>query len=146
MKILVPISNFVDRERLLEALSVFKSIEGFSVTLFNVIEVSSITIPLNSEIFEREISETRSKLLPFTNWLESQNFNTKLKVSVSRSAAEGIIEEANSGGYSFIIMMKRKFRGKFQKLFHKSITEAVIRNTKCMVLTFLIDPKRTWRL
>ncbi len=146
VKILVPISNFVDRERLLEALNVFKSVEDFSVTLFSVIEVTSTTLPLNSKIFESEISEARSKLLPFANWLESQNFNVNLKVSVSRSATEGVIEEANSGGYSFIIMMKRKFRGKFKKLFHKSITEAVIRNTRCMVLTFLIDPKRTMRL
>jgi nucleotide-binding universal stress UspA family protein len=146
IKILIPISNFVDREMLIDALNIFKSLGDISITLFNIVEVSSTTLPINSFLFKREISNERSRIQRLVDWLISQNFNVNLKVSIARSSAEGIIEEANSEGYSFIIMMKRKFRGRFQKLFHKSITEDVIRNTRCMVLTFLIDEKRTLRL
>ena len=146
VKILIPISNFIDREMLMEALNIFKSLGAISITFFNVVEISSTTLPINSSLFEREISNERSRLQRLVDWLISQNFKVNLRVKVSRSSAEGIIEEANSEGYSFIIMMKRKLRGRFEKLFHKSITEEVIRNTKCMVLTFLIDEKRALRL
>ncbi|KON26372.1 hypothetical protein AC481_07325 [miscellaneous Crenarchaeota group archaeon SMTZ-80] len=131
---------------LIEALDIFESTREMSITLFNVVEVPSTTLPINSSLFKREIAYERSRIQPLVSWLNSQNFNATLKVSVSRSSAEGIIEEANSEGYSFIIMMKRKLRGRFQKFFHKSITEDVIKNTRCMVLTFLIDEKRALRL
>ncbi len=131
---------------LIEALNIFKASRNVLITLFNVVEVSSTTLPINSSLFEREITNERSRMQPLANWLNSQNFEVNLKVSVSRSSAEGIIEEANSEGYYFIIMMKRKLRGRFQKFFHKSITEEVIKKTRCMVLTFLIDEKRALRL
>jgi nucleotide-binding universal stress UspA family protein len=131
---------------LIEALNIFKLTRNVSITLFNVVEVTSTTLPINSSLFEREIANERSKMQPLASWLNSQNFDVNSKVSVSRSAAEGIVEEANSEGYYFIIMMKRKLRGRFQKFFHKSITEDVIKNTRCMVLTFLIDEKRALRL
>ena len=131
---------------LIEALNIFESAREMSITLFNVVEVPSTTLPINSSLFKREIAYQRSRIQPLASWLNSQNFNATLKVSVSRNSAEGITEEANSEGYSFIIMMKRKFRGRFQKFFHKSITEDVIKNTRCMVLTFLIDEKRALML
>lgn len=131
---------------LIEALNIFKSTRNLSITLFNVVEISSTTLPINSSLFEREIANERSRMQPLASWLNSQNFDVNLKVSVSRSSAEGIVEEANSEGYYFIIMMKRKLRGRFQNFFHKSITEDVIKNTRCMVLTFLIDEKRALRL
>lgn len=131
---------------LIEALDIFESAREMSITLFNVVEVPSTTLPINSSLFKREIAHQRSRIQPLVSWLNSQNFNATLKVSVSRNAAEGITEEANSEGYSFIIMMKRKFRGRFQKFFHKSITEDVIKSTRCMVLTFLIDEKRALML
>ncbi len=103
-------------------------------------------MPIESSPFEGEIEDAKLRISESVKWLSSQNYRVNSKISVSRSIADGIIEEANTGGYSFIIMMKRKIRGRFQKLFHKSITEEVIRYAGCMVLTFLIDEKRSIKI
>jgi len=125
IKILIPISNFIDKEKLIEALSILP------------------TLPIDSSPFRKEFENAKTKISTIVDWLNSQDFNTELKVVISRSAEDGIIEEANSSGCSIILMMKRRIRGKFHKMFHKSRTEKVIRDTGCMVLIFLIDEKKS---
>ena len=105
-----------------------------------------MTLPIDSSSFKMEIERARSRFSILVDWLNSQDFNASLKITVSRSAAEGIVEEAKSGKYSLIIMMKRKIRNKIYKIFQKSRTEQVIRDTGYMVLTFLIDEKRASKL
>ncbi len=115
---------------------------NLSITLFRVIEAPSRTLPIDSSPFESEIETAKSKMSDLDKWLSSQNYNVNLKINVSRNAAEGIIEEANSGGYSLIIMMKRTIKSRFQKLVRRSMTEEVIRYARCMVLSFIIDERR----
>jgi nucleotide-binding universal stress UspA family protein len=38
--------------------------------------------------------------------------------------------------------MKRRIRGGLSKLLHRSVSEKVIRSTKAMVLTFLVEHER----
>ena len=142
IKILIPISNFIDKEKLIEALSILPK-DNLKVTLFHVIEIPSMTLPIDSSPFRKEFENAKTKISTIVDWLNSQDFNTELKVVISRSAEDGIIEEANSSGCSIILMMKRRIRGKFHKMFHKSRTEKVIRDTGCMVLIFLIDEKKS---
>lgn len=142
IKIIIPISNFIDKEKLIEALSILPK-DNLKVTILHVIEIPSMTLPIDSSPFIKEIEKAKTKLLTIVNWLNSQGFNTVLKVVISRSAEDGIVEEANSSGCSIILMMKRRIRGKLHKILHKSRTEKVIRDTDCMVMIFLIDEKKS---
>jgi len=142
IKILIPISNFIDKEKLIEALSILPK-DNLTVTLFHVIEIPSMTLPIDSSTFRKEIEKAKTKFSTIVDWLNSQDFNAELKVVISRSAEDGIIEEANSSGCTIILMMKRRIRGKFHKIFHKSKTEKVIRDTGCIALILLIDEKKS---
>ena len=63
------------------------------------------------------------------------------KVVTSRKTADGIISEANNGNYTVVLLMKRRIRNGWGKIFHKSMTEQVLRFTNPLVLTFLADPE-----
>ncbi len=138
-KILIPISTFVDREKIAHALHALSVFKDPMIVLFHVIEVPSRTSPINTHPFKDEIAEAEGRLRPVADWLRSQNYNTVVRVVVARDKIEGIVAEANEGDYSFVLMMKRKIRGRIAKLFHKSTSEAVIGSVKCLVLTTLLD-------
>jgi len=139
VKILIPISTFVDREKIAHALHALSVFKDPTIVLFHVVEAPSRTTPVNTHPFKDEIADAESRLLPTADWLRSQNYNAVVRVVVARDKVEGIVAEANEGGYSFVLMMKRKIRGRIGKLFHKSTSEAVIRSARCLVLTTLVD-------
>jgi len=139
VKILIPISSFVDREKIAHALHALSVFKNPMVVLFHVIEVPSRTSPVDTHPFKNEIAEAENRLVPVADWLRSQNYNAVVRVVVARDTVEGIVAEANEGDYSFVLMMKRKIRSGIAKLFHKSTSEAVIRSAKCLVLTTLVD-------
>jgi len=139
VKILIPISTFVDREKIAHALHALSVFKDPVVVLFHVVEVPSRTSPVNTHPFKDEIAEAEDRLLPIADWLRSQNYNAVVRVVIARDRVEGIVAEANEGGYSFVLMMKRKIRGGISKLFHRSTSEAVIRSARCLVLTTLMD-------
>jgi len=139
VKILIPISSFVDREKIAQALHALSVFKDPIVVLFHVVEVPSRTSPVDTHPFKNEMAEAENRLLPIADWLRSQNYNAVVRVVVARDKVEGIVTEANEGDYSFVLMMKRKIRGEIGKLFHKSTSEAVIRSVKCLVLTTLVD-------
>lgn len=139
VKILIPISSFVDRKKIAHALHALSVFKDPIVVLFHVLEVPSRTSPVNTHPFKDEIAEAENRLLQLADWLRSQNYNAVVRVVVARDTVEGIVAEANEGDYSFVLMMKRKIRGGIAKLFHKSTSEAVIRSVKCLVLTTLVE-------
>ena len=139
VKILIPISSFVDREKIAQALHALSVFKDPIVVLFHVVEVPSRTSPVDTHPFKNEMAEAENRLLPIADWLRGQNYNVVVRVVVARDKVEGIIAEANEGDYSFVLMLKRKIRGGIDKLFHKSTSEAVIRSVKCLVLTTLVD-------
>jgi len=137
VKILVPIVTRADRElmtRALYALSAFKDPE---VVLFHVVEMPSRTVPIEVISHREEIALAEEVLSPTAEWLEKQGYRTRKKIVVARDVAEAIVTEANSEDYMFVIMTKRRPKKGFRGLFDRSVSEAVIRQTKCMVLTTL---------
>jgi len=148
VKILVPIATSADRQlmtRALYALSAFKDPE---VVLFHVVEMPSRTVPIEVISHKEEIALADEILSPTTEWLEKQGYATRKKIVVARDVAEAIVTEANSEDYTFVIMTKRRPKKGLRGLFHRSVSERVTRETKCMVLTTLsteLEPKETAR-
>jgi nucleotide-binding universal stress UspA family protein len=138
-KILIPISNFIDKEKLIQALHILSKLENPLIILFHVIEIPSRTVPINGSILSQEIKKAKEMLKSVSRWLTEQNYEVSIKVVVARNTVEGIIEEANSGGYALVLMLKRKVKKGLKGLFHKSISEAVIRSVKCLVIVMLAE-------
>jgi len=141
-RILIPISNFIDREKVAKALDAVSTPETHSIVLLHVIEVPSLTSPIDVSHFKGEVEAAAGKLEGIAEWIRRQGYKVEVKVLVARDVAEGIVEESNRGGYRIILMMKRRIRGGLSKLLHRSVSEKVIRSTKAMVLTFLVEHER----
>lgn len=139
VKILIPIATYVDKEKITRALHALSAFRNPLLVLFHVIELPSSTVPVNGSLYGEEISRSEARLGPIADWLSAQGYAVRVRVVVARKIAEGIIDEANSGGYAFVVMMKRKIRRGIGRLFQRSVSEAVIKSTKCMVLTALVE-------
>ena len=137
VKILVPIADRADRQlmtRALYALSAFKEPE---IVLFHVVEMPSRTVPIEVVSHKEEIALADEVLSPIAEWLKKEGYETHKKIVVARDVAEAIVNETNAEDYAFVIMTKRQPRKGVGGLFHHSVSERVIRETKCMVLTTL---------
>ena len=137
VKMLVPIADRADRQlmtRALYALSAFKDPE---IVLFHVVEMPSRTVPIEVVSYKEEIALADEVLSPITEWLKKEGYVTRKKIVVARDVAEAIVNEANSEDYAFVVMTKRQPKKGVRGLFHHSVSERVIRETRCMVLTTL---------
>ncbi|MHA1238368.1 MAG: universal stress protein [Candidatus Odinarchaeia archaeon] len=137
-KILIPISKNVDKEKITQALTVLYFFREPLIVLLHVIEVP-ITAPLNIELYQDEKTKIEKLISGIRQWLEEQGFKVKTKIAVARNASQGIIEEANSGGYSILILMKRRPPRGLRKLFYKSHTDMVTSNVNCISLIIPIS-------
>ncbi|MEM2122835.1 MAG: universal stress protein [Candidatus Bathyarchaeia archaeon] len=138
-RILIPISNFIDREKVAKALDAISTPETHSIVLLHIIEIPSLTSPIDASHFRDDVDKVAGKLERVAGWIREQGYKVEVKVLVARDVAEGIVEESNMGGYQIILMMKRKIRSGLSRLLHRSVSEKVIRSTKAMVLTFLVE-------
>lgn len=137
VRILVPIATRADRQlmtRALYALSAFKDPE---IVLFHVVEMPSRTVPIEVVSHKEEIALADEVLSPIAEWLKEEGYVSRKKIVVARDVAEAIVNEANAEDYAFVIMTKRQPKKGVRGLFHHSVSERVIRETKCMVLTTL---------
>jgi nucleotide-binding universal stress UspA family protein len=137
VKILVPIATSADKQlmtRALYALSAFKDPE---IVLFHVVELPSRTVPIEVVSHREEIALADEVLSPIAEWLKEQRCTSRKKIVVARDVAEAIVNEANAEDYAFVIMTKRHPKKGLGGLFHHSVSERVIRETRCMVLTTL---------
>jgi len=139
-RILIPISTFVDKPRLFKALQVLSNLKNPVVVLFKVVEVPRRTTPLDPSVWKEDIERAENFLAKLTSWLRGEGYRVETKVVTARDAAEGIIAEANDGSYTVVLLTKRRVHGGWGRIFHKSISEIVIRYTNPLVLTFLADP------
>ena len=139
-KILVPVSTFVDKVRLFKALQAL-STKNPLVVLFRLVEVPRQTTPLDPDVWRDDIKAAEDFLTKPALWLRGEGYRVENKVVTARDAAEGIIAEANNGGYTVVLLTKRRIRGGWGRIFHKSISEEVIRYTNTLVLTFLAEPQ-----
>ena len=137
VKILVPIATSADRQlmtRALYALSAFKDPE---IVLFHVVELPSRTVPIEVVSHKEEIALADEVLSPVAEWLKEQGYVSRKKIVVARDVAEAIVNETIAEDYAFVIMTKRQPKKGVRGLFHHSVSEHVIREAKCMVLTTL---------
>ncbi len=139
-KILVPVSTFVDKARLFKALQAL-STKNPLVVLFRLVEIPRQTTPLDPDLWKDDIKEAEDFLAKPAMWLRSEGYRVENKVVTARDSAEGIIAEANNGGYTVVLLTKRRIRSGWGRIFHKSISEEVIRYTNTLVLTFLAEPQ-----
>ena len=137
VKILVPIAASADRELMIRALYTLSAFKDPEIVLFHVVEMPSRTVPIEVISRKEEIALAEEILSPTTEWLDKQGYATRRKVVVARDVAEAIVAEANSEDYTFVIMTKRRPRKGVRGLFHRSVSERVTREAKCMVLTTL---------
>ncbi len=140
-KILVPVSTFVDKAKLFRALRVLSTLKNPLVVLFKVVEVPRQTTPLDPSIWKDDIKNAEEFLSASALWLRGEGYRVETKVVTSRDTADGIISEANNGSYTVVLLMKRRIRSGWGRIFHKSISEEVIRFTNTLVLTFLAEPE-----
>ena len=138
-KILVPVATFTDKRRLFQALQLIAAIRDPLVVLFRVVEVPQRTNPLDPSLWKDDITKAEDFLGKEEAWLKSEGYRVESKVVTARDTAEGIIDEANNVGYAVVLMMKRRIRKGWGKIFHRSTSEEVIRYANPLVLTFLAD-------
>ncbi len=139
-KILVPVSSFVDKNRLMRALQLLAALKDPLIVLFKVVEVPHRTNPLDPELWRDDIKRSEDFLNEPASWLKGEGYNVEVRVRTARDTADGIVNEANNGGYTVVLMMKRRIRTGWSGFFHKSISEEVIRFSNPLVLTFLAEP------
>jgi len=139
-KILVPVSTFIDKARLFNTLQVLSNLKNPVVVLFRVIEVTRRTTPLDPGVWKDDIRAAENFLAKPATWLRAKGYRVETKVVTARDSAEGIIAEANNGGYTVVLLTKRRIRSGWGRIFHRSISEEVIRYTNTLVLTFLAEP------
>ena len=140
-RILVPVFTFIDKRKLFRALQVLSTLKNPLVVLFRVVEVPRQTTPLDPTVWRDDMKMAEDFLREAASSLQSEGYRVQTKVVTSRKTADGIISEANNGNYTVVLLMKRRITNGWGKIFHKSITEEVIRFTNPLVLTFLAEPE-----
>ncbi|MGQ9542484.1 MAG: universal stress protein [Candidatus Bathyarchaeia archaeon] len=140
-KILIPIADFYDKEKITHGLQILSVFKNPLIVLLHIIEVPSRTQSLNTHPYKNDIAERKERIERVADWLREQDYEVKVKVALARSVVEGIVTEANIGKYDAILMLKRRVRKGFLRVFRKSISEAVIRSAEPVVLVTLADLK-----
>ena len=140
-KILIPLGPALDKVKIVATLQALSSFRNPLIVLFNVIELPSRTAPLDPAYYDSEFKEAEKKyLFNVARWLDEQGYHVKMKVAVARSVVDGIIEEANSGGYEAVLLLKRRVKKGLLRR-HRSVSEEVSRYVECLVVTQLIGTK-----
>ncbi len=135
--VLMPVSANLEYSDMVAALLPLLRFQTTSITLFHVIE-TPISTPLEHSALDELKLKAENDLKPLREWLENQGYRLKTKIVVARHASEAIIEEANSSHYSLVFMMKRRKRRGHRIFPQKSVTESVIRDVECPVISVLV--------
>ncbi len=106
-----------------------------TIVLFTVVEVPSRTATLDPEPYRTELDKAERKLDDLAKWLRRQSLKVRVKVVVARNAAEGIIDETETGDYFLVFMMKRRFKRGWRQVFKRSVSQKVVRFANSLVLT-----------
>ena len=138
VKLLVPVADYVDRAKLAEALHALSIFKDPLIVLLHVVEVP-FAAPLDPTLQKDEVYKAGQYITPIAEWLREQKYHVKIEIRTARKSAEGIIEEANAGGYSAVLLMKRRPPRGWRRFFHRSDTERVIQDVNCLNIVFLVD-------
>ena len=135
--VLMPVSEQIEYSDMVAAMLPLLKFQTTRITLLHVIE-APISTPLESEGMEVIFREAEAKVQPLQTWLNKQGYAAEIKLVTARSVASAISEEAGTSKYSMIFMMKRRRKKGILGIFSKSVTESVIRNVDCPVVTILV--------
>ena len=135
--VLIPISGTLEYSDMTAAMLLLLPFHTNRMMLLHVIE-TPISTPLDTDGMGDVFKEAEAMLVPLRDWLNGQGYIATIKIVTARRVPDAIAEEASSSEYSLVFMMKRrKKRGIFGS-FTKSVTESVIRNVDCPVVTILV--------
>ncbi len=135
--VLMPVSGQIEYSDMVAAMLPLLKFQTNHITLLHVIE-APVSTPLESSGMEEIFSEAEKKVQPLQNWLNKQGYVAEIKLVTARDVSSAIAEEAGTSRYSMIFMMKRRRKKGILGLFSKSVTENVIRNVDCPVVTILV--------
>ncbi|MFW9976312.1 MAG: universal stress protein [Candidatus Thorarchaeota archaeon] len=135
--VLMPVSGQIEYSDMVAAMLPLLKFQTNHITLLHVIE-APISTPLESSGMEEIFSDAEKKVQPLQNWLNKQGYVAEIKLVTARDVSSAIAEEAGTSKYSMIFMMKRRRKKGILGLFSKSVTENVIRNVDCPVITILV--------
>jgi nucleotide-binding universal stress UspA family protein len=138
-KILIPVGEIVSKELITQALHVLSAFKSPLIVLFHVIEIPSRTATLETEQYEAQIKSAKKRLVDFSTWLTEQGLEVRIKVAIARNTAQGIVDEVNNDGYLVVFLMKRKMGKGWKRLFHRSVSEMVIRSANCLVMIATLE-------
>ncbi len=135
--VLMPVSGQIEYSDMVAAMLPLLKFQTSHITLLHVIE-APISTPLQSEGMEEIFREAEMQVQPLQDWLNKQGYIAEIKLVTARNVSSAIAEEAGTTKYSLIFMMKRRRKKGILGLFSKSVTESVIRNVDCPVVTILV--------
>ena len=133
-EILIPIGERASKNLITQALHVLSAFKS-PLVLFYVVEVPSRTATLDTEPYRKQIEDAERRLNELSMWLVDQGLRVRTKVVIARNIAEGIIDEADSEDYLVVFMMKRKTTRGLRRIFTRSVSQDVVRRSKCFVMT-----------
>jgi nucleotide-binding universal stress UspA family protein len=135
VSILIPVGDIVSKQLINQALHILSAFKNAMVVLLRVVEVPSRTAILETEPYQDDIRRAEQRVASIAKWLTDQGLRVRIKVAVARSIPEGIIEEAETGNYLLVFLMKRRKLQGLQRVFKRSVTERVVRSANCVVMT-----------
>jgi nucleotide-binding universal stress UspA family protein len=135
--ILMPMSGKIEHSDMIAAMLPLLRFQTIHITLLHVIE-TPISTPLDSEGMDDVFKEAESGIVPIRDWFNNQGYVANIKIVTARKVGEAIVEEAMSSGYSMVFMMKRRRKKGILGRFSRSVTEYVIGNVDCPVITILV--------
>jgi nucleotide-binding universal stress UspA family protein len=135
--VLMPVSGQIEYSDMVAAMLPLLKFQTSHITLLHVIE-APVSTPLESEGMDEILRSAEVKVQPLKDWLNKQGYVAEIKLVTARDVASAIAEEASTSKYSMIFMMKRRRKRGLLGRFSRSVTESVIRNVDCPVVTILV--------
>ncbi len=134
-RILIPVGDAISKKLITRALHVLSAFRKPAIVLLHVVEVPSRTSALDPEAYRSEIDKAKDRLMELSKWLADQGLHVTVKVAVARNVVEGIIDETETDGYLIVFLMKRRIRSGWRQFFTRSVSERVVRQASCLVMT-----------
>ncbi len=138
MNILVPIGIETDLTVYHEVPQLLKLKKNMIFTLYHVVEIPFITTleAVDELIKTKRYVDGKRKVEEAKKIFESLGLTAKEKVEFGRDTVEMIINEAISGGYDLIILVKRRKQPRF---LGKSVSRAVVARVKLPILILSME-------
>jgi nucleotide-binding universal stress UspA family protein len=135
--VLMPVSGQIEYSDMVAAMLPLLKFQTSHITLLHVIE-APVSTPLESGAMDEIFKEAEKKVQPLQDWLNKQGYVAEIKLVTARDVSSAITEEAGTSKYSMIFMMKRRRKKGILGILSRSVTESVIRNVDCPVITILV--------